>query len=151
MITTQKDNSKICNRCNKEKNISCFSKLSPSSKTYKRFKNGIKPWCKDCYKSYSRSYMKIKRSQSGNLQDHYLKKYGLTRDQVSIMMEDRNHVCDICGNKSDHRYGKLNVDHCHNTGKVRGLLCFSCNVMIGQSKDNIDVLHKAIKYLEKNK
>lgn len=149
MITTQENHLKKCGKCKETKNISCFSQLSSSSKTYKRFKNGIKPWCKECYKNYTRNYMKDKRSLSGGSQDHYLKKYGLTRDQVNLMMEEKNHKCDICGNKSDHRYGKLNVDHCHTTGNVRGLLCFSCNVMIGQSKDNVEVLKKAIEYLEK--
>lgn len=149
MVTTQENHLKKCGKCNETKDISCFSQLSPSSKTYKKFKNGIKPWCKECYKTYTRNYMKEKRSLSGSSQDHYLKKYGLTRDEVNLMMEEKNHKCDICGNESDHRYGKLNVDHCHDTGKVRGLLCFSCNVMIGQSKDSTEVLRKAIKYLEK--
>ena len=45
---------------------------------------------------------------------------------------------------------QLVVDHCHKTGKIRGLICDSCNVGLGRFKDNIDNLKNAIKYLEKN-
>mgnify|MGYP002345384244 CR=1 FL=1 len=41
------------------------------------------------------------------------------------------------------------VDHCHKTNKVRGLLCYLCNSMLGKAKDNIDILNNAIKYLSK--
>lgn len=141
---------KICGRCKTSKNISEFSKLSPESKTYKNFKNGIKPWCKECYKEYSKKYMRNARKQSGTRYDHYQRRYGISHDQVIEMLEQRNYKCDICGNESDHRYAKLCVDHNHETGKVRGMLCFSCNVMIGQGRDNTEVLSNAIKYLKEN-
>lgn len=57
--------------------------------------------------------------------------------------------CMICALSFDNKL-KL-VDHCHATGVVRGLLCFSCNTALGHFKDDIDVLKSAIRYLENHK
>lgn len=62
----------------------------------------------------------------------------------------QNSCCAICG--TDKPYGRANefvVDHCHETGKVRGLLCHPCNSGIGMFKDKVDILNKAILYLTK--
>lgn len=62
----------------------------------------------------------------------------------------QNHCCAICGtNKPNGRTNEFVVDHCHNTGKVRGLLCHPCNSGIGMFKDEVDILNKAILYLTK--
>jgi hypothetical protein len=55
--------------------------------------------------------------------------------------------CKICKTHESNLKRKLFVDHCHTTGSVRGLLCQSCNTMIGNAKDNILVLQAAINYL----
>ncbi len=59
------------------------------------------------------------------------------------MCEERDDQCDICG-KTCH----LHIDHCHDTGVVRGLLCFNCNGGLGQFKDNLTNMRNAVKYLE---
>jgi hypothetical protein len=151
MKTTQIDKEKQCGKCRIVKDIDAFPKLSKKSKSYKQFKNGIKPWCKDCYKEYSTKYMRKARSISGSRYDHYQRKYGISHDEVKIMLKERNYKCDICNKESDHRYDKLCVDHDHKTGDVRGMLCFSCNVMIGQGKDNIELFKNAIQYIKKSK
>lgn len=58
--------------------------------------------------------------------------------------------CAICGLDHAARVGsgRLSIDHCHESGKVRGLLCHRCNSLLGHAKDNIDTLKKAITYLE---
>jgi hypothetical protein len=149
MLTTQNGDKKTCGRCSVEKSIDDFPKSKPGTKSYNTFKNGIKPWCKECYREYNKKYMAEKRKTDARY-DHYQRKYGLSREQFEQMHEERKYCCDICGNESDHRYDKLCVDHCHTTGKVRGLLCFSCNVMLGQAKDDVIRLAKAIDYLEKS-
>jgi hypothetical protein len=72
--------------------------------------------------------------------------YGLTVEQVEHMRKDQNGVCAICfgssGGKKD-----LHIDHCHATGKVRGLLCESCNRGLGFFRDSPDHLVAAAKYL----
>jgi hypothetical protein len=156
--TTQTDDKKRCSRCDTEKDITEFAAYPPESKSYKRFKNGIKPWCKECYKVYAREYGREMRPHKGRW-DHYKRKYDLTKDEVIGMMEERNGKCDICNKgidelktgKTKHSNGLLFIDHCHQTNKVRGMLCFECNVMIGNAHDNIHTLHSAINYLERNK
>lgn len=79
-----------------------------------------------------------------------LKRYGLTYDEYKNMLLSQNDLCAICGNFKSHSR-EWHVDHCHETGLVRGILCHHCNLLLGNSKDSIDILKKAIKYLEKSK
>jgi hypothetical protein len=151
MRTTQTGDQKVCNKCNQSKHIDLFPKADPKTKSYNKYKNGIKPWCKECYRTYNTKYMKKMRGEGTKAYSHYYKKYGLTQEEVIQMHEERLGKCDICGCQTDHRYDKLCVDHSHDTGKVRGLLCFSCNTALGNFKDNIENLKNAISYLEKNR
>jgi len=63
----------------------------------------------------------------------------------------QNHCCEICGENVENcekgSGNRLAVDHCHNTNKVRGLLCSACNILLGKAKDNISILQSAINYL----
>lgn len=86
------------------------------------------------------------------LRDYNLRqRFGISLEKYNEMHERQNGVCAICGNsEAAKRNGKLRalaVDHCHETNKVRGLLCGNCNPMIGYAKDNIQVLERAIEYL----
>jgi len=74
-----------------------------------------------------------------------VKKYGITQAQKKKMISDQGNKCAICGD--EHRL--LVVDHCHDTGKVRGMLCTKCNTAIGKLNDDPGMLRKAISYLEK--
>lgn len=66
------------------------------------------------------------------------------------LLAQQNGKCAICRNASTGRKksGRLAIDHCHSTGKVRGLLCHRCNTMLGQSKDSPEILRAAALYLE---
>ena len=77
-------------------------------------------------------------------------KYGMTLDDYDRILKSQNNRCAICNNKSvgNKRQKNLSVDHCHTTGKVRGLLCQWCNSGIGYMKDDIELLEKAIDYLK---
>lgn len=67
------------------------------------------------------------------------------------MLEGQNHVCAICSRPETRGKTKyLSVDHCHTTGKVRGLLCAKCNTVLGYMNDNPDYLTKAMEYLKKH-
>ncbi len=72
--------------------------------------------------------------------------YGITLDERNAILAAQGGVCAICETDSP---GKRdwNTDHCHSTGRVRGILCSHCNVMLGYARDNTAVLSKAIKYL----
>jgi hypothetical protein len=73
-------------------------------------------------------------------------RFGITLEDYSNIKESQNGVCAICGSK-DHI--ALAVDHCHETKKVRGLLCKNCNTLLGNAKDKVEILNKAIAYLTK--
>lgn len=73
--------------------------------------------------------------------------YGLTREQINAMYDAQGGVCKICGKPDTTQKKRLHIDHCHTTGVVRGLLCQPCNLMLGQAKDNVETLARAIAYL----
>lgn len=83
------------------------------------------------------------------LRRYYLNKYGLTMEQVEDM---KSKGCAICGRAEldGGRWGNgsMHIDHCHDTGKVRGCLCHSCNVSIGHLNHDPKLLRKAASYLE---
>jgi Recombination endonuclease VII len=71
------------------------------------------------------------------------KKYGITEAEHQQMLRNQNSLCAICK-----REVKLCVDHNHKTGKVRGLLCNSCNLIVGVLQDNPTIIRNMITYLE---
>jgi hypothetical protein len=82
-----------------------------------------------------------------------LKKYGLTPEDYNLLLERQEGKCKICGAQDSHRTGtkyNLFVDHCHTTGKVRGLLCHHCNAGLGHFKDSVEFLEHAKEYLNAN-
>lgn len=92
--------------------------------------------------------LKIRRA-SNNRRAHIKARYGLTLEQWHELLEIQNRRCAIC----QIRPGENNArhwatDHCHTTGKVRGLLCNLCNAGIGNLKDDPNLLRAAILYLE---
>lgn len=77
-----------------------------------------------------------------------VKRYGITTDDYTRMFEAQGGGCAICKRPPTDR--RLAIDHCHTTGKVRGLLCGPCNVSLGQFGDNPRTLLEAAKYLLKH-
>jgi hypothetical protein len=102
--------------------------------------------CKECEHKKNKIYHKENRAKVSERQvmTHRRKKYGVSEEEYKNMVLSQNNICAIC-NKPSHK--TLHVDHDHITGKVRGLLCSSCNMGIGMFQDDIDILNNAIKYL----
>lgn len=73
--------------------------------------------------------------------------YGVNKDLFKALLEKQNGLCIICGISQESLGRSLSVDHCHLTGKIRGLLCGNCNSGLGQFKDKPDLLLKAHRYL----
>jgi hypothetical protein len=94
-------------------------------------------------KQYNISHRKERRERG-------LKMYGLTPEQYDEMFAKQNGCCAICGKHQKRFKQTLNVDHNHITGKIRELLCHSCNSAIGLMKDSKIMLNKALLYLEKH-
>lgn len=101
---------------------------------------------------YMREYRK---RRPRNVRNTELKKqYGITLDDWEGIHTAQNGVCAICKQAevdASKRYANLAVDHCHTTGKVRGLLCNNCNRALGLFKDDTIVLAAALKYLNDSK
>jgi hypothetical protein len=129
---------KKCTKCGVEKPLSEFNVRSDTKK--------LTGSCKLCISEYSKKqHLKnlIKRK------DQKLKKqYGISFEEKLNMFNLQNKKCDIC-NTEFKNISAAHVDHCHKTGKIRGLLCTKCNPGIGYLQDSTDILKSAIKYLEK--
>lgn len=79
------------------------------------------------------------------------RKFGISRQEYAELFHKQNGVCAICNNaETATRMGKIKalaVDHCHDTGMVRGLLCSDCNTGIGKLKEDPEILRAALQYL----
>lgn len=107
----------------------------------------IRPECRECdNKQRQERKQREKERDPEGVRDKYLrKKYDISLEQYNQMVKNQGGLCWICEQESD-----LVVDHDHDTGKVRGLLCNLCNTSLGGFKDSISSLEKAIKYLQEN-
>lgn len=113
-------------------------------------------YCKKCIADKARERNKTDKAKEANRQrsrKHILKSYGMTEEEFDTLLSSQNSQCKIC--KTDliptgtrEELVKIAcVDHCHNTGKVRGILCRKCNSGIGYFKDNPDLVGQAVSYL----
>lgn len=164
------EHSKECNKCAYTRSISYFSKD-------KTKKDGYHSICKFCQKEtkalrteeykvvrkahyeknkeQSSAYHKAKNAMpevKAKLKEKHLKKtYNLSLTELEFLKVQQKYKCAICGTHEDDCSRKtLFVDHNHDTGEVRGLLCSQCNSAIGLMYDNSETLRKAAKYLDDN-
>ena len=135
-------NMKKCNKCGIELNL----KTNWTEGRKKVYIN----LCTPCYKKRQRGYSKQRQNNPAALRKQKewrtLRDYGVTLVVYEERMASRD-TCTICDN-SPHTGRPLVYDHCHITGKFRGVLCDSCNTALGKLGDNIEGLQNAIKYLE---
>ena len=132
---------KICTKCKEEK-----PRDSIHFPLHNKVKDGLDSWCRKCRASYRSEINRGKfRGQ-------------LTDEQVKELKKQE--YCDICGgkemagsrnNRHVNKIYHLVMDHDHETGKFRGMLCHHCNRGLGNFKDKIENLEKAIKYLKSKK
>lgn len=104
--------------------------------------------CDPCFTERHRAAQRSDRRRKG-----LWEQYKMTVAQYQEMYQAQNGRCKICNGLAKGRGEKNNtlaVDHNHDTGKIRGLLCTNCNTGIGNLRDDIQLLEKAIKYLQEN-
>lgn len=115
---------RMCKACKKNRREDFYS--SPRAKT-----------CRDCLKKNRRNYSRDTRLQET---------YGITEDEYRALLDKQGGKCAICG--GTRRYN-LDVDHDHKDERLRGLLCKACNRrLLPNAKDSIEILKRAIEYLE---
>jgi Recombination endonuclease VII len=153
---------KTCSACKTLKPTDEFPKS-------KQTKDGLHSWCKPCSrikKKESNDRIRQRDPEAYRIkwrryQDDYkerhpdrheagerrrnLRKFGITIEEYDRMFESRSGLCEICGLTSNKR---LAVDHDHVTGKVRGLLCGSCNMALGQLEERIT---QTLEYIQRYK
>lgn len=122
----------------------------------KRASSGLTRRCKDhhiaeAYKARKKNQPKSSR-WAAQRNGFLLRKYGITLDDYQEMLAQQEGKCAICGSTEAKNFGDtLVVDHDHATGKVRGLLCGTCNTALGKFRDDPQILRSAICYLAVNK
>lgn len=124
---------KKCRKCRKSKLLREFNKRKDS-------RDGYRNSCKKCdNKARKKNYNK-----NGRVKTNHYKNYGLTLEEYLVIREQRKKApCEICGKR-----GRMNIDHDHSTGKMRGFLCHGCNTGLGLFEDNPELLEAAIEYLK---
>jgi hypothetical protein len=79
---------------------------------------------------------------------HIKRNYGINFDEYESMLKKQGGVCAICASPPPKKHKqRLSIDHCHTTGRVRGLLCDACNQGLGLFKDSPELMLKSISYL----
>lgn len=142
---------KTCSACGEEKDLSCFWKKTELKKdgTHSR-----RAHCKECsIKEKLKRYHKEggKELQQKRSFRALMRSYGITEEIYEKERIKQQYKCLLCGAGEQEQFHKrLFVDHCHETGKYRGLLCGICNTGLGAFKDDVEVLQKAIEYINEN-
>ena len=134
-----------CTVCGEEKSVSAF----PIRKTHRPGKPVSQ--CTDCKVKLNRNYREANRDKrlATERRSKLKAAYGITPEQYEDMLQTQGGACAICRAKKPGGRTKLFfIDHCHNTGKVRGLLCMRCNTGLGLFLDNPKFLANAISYLK---
>lgn len=110
-------------------------------------RKGVQKW--RCLPAVKAHYPKRDKAYQRNF--NLKRNYGMTQLDYDEMFLAQKGLCAICGNppSGDHHF-RLAVDHCHESKKVRGLLCILCNVSLGGFKDSAELLENAIRYLQRH-
>ena len=158
---------KTCTKCQQSKPFNDFHPR-PSSKS------GYQSWCKECKNASRRekphpplvpgetkedrlrrqkreSYARAKaKNPRLSLERTLKKKYGLAIEDYDQMLIEQDNKCYVCSQPPTDKETRLAVDHCHTTGRVRKLLCNSCNSALGFVDDDVSRLSSLIAYLEEH-
>jgi hypothetical protein len=129
---------KTCPTCREEKPVDEF-------KANKAKRDGLSSQCKRCIANYRSEYYKTEAGKRAKRRNKVKQMYGLEYEVYEKMLADQNGACAICRGG----FGEVLpcVDHCHTSGRVRGLLCHNCNLGLGKFRDDPDRLRAALDYL----
>lgn len=144
------DNEKICTKCNKLKTFDNFYRCLSRKAT--EHSKGLKSHCKQCISIDRKRYYNTPNGYKKKIEKSWRDKgITFTLDEYNVILDKQNGGCAICGAKKNKNGNALCLDHDHNTGKIRGILCHDCNTSLGKFEDNVELLKRAIQYLENNK
>lgn len=139
---------RICRECKEPKLLEMFHKD-------KQNPSGLRTICKSCASTYNKRACKNPKYEKQARNRHLKRKYNISEQDYIALLSNQKGVCAICNKAETSTTSKtkpvsrLAVDHCHVTGRVRGLLCRHCNTAIGLFRESGHVLNQAIQYLER--
>lgn len=147
---------KVCSKCKLEKERSDFHRR-------KELRDGLRSQCKECSKKSVRKWIEKdpvknrervaewrKENKERMRLSHLKRTYGIDAGTFNRLLTAQENRCAICRDEFTSAIGP-NVDHCHETGAVRGLLCGRCNRGLGNFKESQALLASASRYLEEYK
>ncbi len=134
---------KSCLHCKQEKELTEYYQFYDKW-TERKFYSSR---CRPCHLLYKHTNPNTKRNRKA---EKLKLRYGLEHSQWEEIRKEQNYSCMICGIEETALGRKLDVDHCHATGVVRGVLCNPCNTVLGHARDKIEVLEAAAEYLKQN-
>lgn len=145
---------KTCTRCGEAKPVAAFhfpkDRAAPRANCRACDTVRHREWAQN-NKAHLAGKDRERWKQIGKWAAHIKRKYGITAERYYAMLSAQGGACAICRTEKPGRAtDRFHVDHCHATGKVRGLLCSRCNQMLGQAHDDVAVLTGAIAYLQQS-
>lgn len=138
---------KICKSCLVEKTLDNFY-AHRTTRTKSGYTRAV---CKQCHNAKTVEWQKANPEKQAQIKrwTKIRKKYGISKEQYLSLHDSQNSCCAICGIHESKCRRSLDLDHDHETGVVRGLLCEHCNKAIGLLKDSPKLLLTAKQYLER--
>lgn len=154
---------RTCYKCNQTKDISlfrtkrhickiCYTKYN---KDLRRINYKINP---EKYRKRSREWVYTETGKNSRRNTRYLREYNIPWETYNQGSIKQKHICPICLTQQvpsntplsvrAGSNGTLVVDHCHTTGKIKGLICHKCNAALGLLKESADNLERALNYLK---
>ena len=127
---------KRCPRCRATKSFSDFPRNRSA-------RDGLGNYCKPCHNEV----VKANRIKNHGSRENYLLslRYGIDSSIAEEVLLQQEGRCPVCGAETP-----KHVDHCHDSGEVRGILCFNCNGALGRFEDDPERMGRAIEYLERH-
>ena len=128
-VTSNNITTRVCTACNKTLSLSFFA-VNRSAPDGRRSK------CRACVAIWNRRYLLERR-------------FGLTPEDYDAMLSSQGGRCALCrADKPGGRWDRFHVDHCHETGRVRGLLCYFCNCALGTLGDSPEAIARVLAYVD---
>lgn len=138
----------LCSSCYKKE----WRKLNPDkakqhNKTWReKTLNRARIYYKENRETLLKNSKKWREANKHKIKNKYLKyQYGITTEQYDQILDDQNCCCKLCGS-SPIKYPV--VEHCHKTGRIRGIVCQKCNMAIAAVENNQHLLNKILEYIE---
>lgn len=128
---------KLCAKCSTDTPLAGFARNAASP-------DGRRTICRACVKQVDAQ--RYKTSVRESLLE---KRYGLSEQEYLALLQSQMGACALCRSvKPGGRWGQFSVDHCHDTGRVRGLLCYNCNLALGMLGDTPASIQKVLEYVQ---